>query len=501
MAIMSTEGQTARNDCDEETDVLIIGAGLAGIGMAVALAQNCPDRKFLILEQRGRVGGTWDLFKYPGVRSDSDMQTLGFSFKPWMHDAAIAEGEDIQRYIADATKEFGISRYIRFEHRVRTANWDGETNSWSIKTAHSGGETERIYKARFLVMCTGYYDYDEGYKPEFPGSDTFEGPVIHPQHWPQDFDPTGRRIAVIGSGATAVTLVPALAKVAAQVIMVQRSPGYIASRPRIDPLNGWARRLFGDRRAYSLIRWHNLNVQRLVYWLSIKFPDWLGNRFLDAALRQMPNLVQRREELRPNYAPCEQRLCVTPDGEFFRTIRDGSTEILTDVVREFRKDGLLLESGRFVECDTVVTATGLRLRPFGGVAIIVNRSPVNIAEKVYYKGAMLSDVPNLVSLFGYVNISWTLRTELIASYVCRLLNFMSEHEYKAAQPNLTEPAISLGPMFDESKFSPGYYLRTKDLFPRNSMQHPWRISQDISVEQRVYLRDPIDDGHIMLVRT
>lgn len=483
------------NHFDEGADVVIIGAGLAGIGMAVKLSQACPDMKFLLLEQRDRVGGTWDLFRYPGVRSDSDMQTLGYSFKPWTEEEVIADGDTIQRYIAEAADEYAVSENIRFGLRVKEAYWQSALDCWMILADRPGEQGELRFKSQFIVMCSGYYDYREGHKPDLPGASQFSGRIIHPQQWPDDFDPSDKNITVIGSGATAVTLVPALAKHAQKVTMIQRSPGYIASRPRVDRFNIRLRRLIGDAVAYRFIRWRNIKGQRLVYWLSKKFPQWLGSRFVRSALREMPNLNLSHEDIYPTYAPCEQRLCVTPDGEFFEAVRNGSVEIITGQVETLNQDGITLCSGRFIPSDCIITATGLKLALFGDISFFIDGEPVHFPNHIYYKGTMLNDIPNFISMFGYVNISWTLRTEMISTYACRLFQFMRQNSYAVAVPKITTSIDRTDFIIDENIFSPGYYKRSKEIFPKNTNVHPWRILQNFPAEEKIFTCDPIEcDG-------
>jgi monooxygenase len=485
------------NHFDEKADVVIIGAGLAGIGMAAKLSQACPDMKFLLLEQRDRAGGTWDLFRYPGVRSDSDMQTLGYSFKPWTEEEAIADGDAIQRYIAEAADEYGIFGNIRFGHRVTEARWQSALDCWIVLAEQTGRHVKLRFKAQFIVMCSGYYDYGEGHKPDLPGASQFCGPIIHPQQWPDDFDPADKKIVVIGSGATAVTLVPSLAKHAQLVTMLQRSPGYSASRPRVDQFNNQLRRLVGDAKAYRFVRWRNIKVQRLVYWLSTKFPKWLGNRFVRSALREMPNLNLSDDDIYPSYPPCVQRLCLTPDGEMFEAVKNGSAEIVTGQVETLTHDGIALRSGRFIPCDCIVTATGLKLALFGKVSFFIDGNPIAFPDHIYYKGAMLNEIPNFICMFGYVNISWTLRTEMIATYACRLFEFMHHNKYVVATPTITKELGETDYIIDEKIFSPGYYRRSKEIFPKNSKKHPWRILQNFNLEKKIFNIDPIRDSNMI----
>src|SRR5512139_293390 len=425
----------------EHVDVLIVGAGLSGIGAACHLQDEAPGRSFAILEARGAVGGTWDLFRYPGVRSDSDMFTLGYRFRPWTQPKAIADGPSIRAYIDDTARERGVDERIRFHHRVVRAEWSTEDARWTV-VAEVGatGETVRM-TCSFLSVCSGYYRYDEGYTPELPGVDRFTGELVHPQHWPEDLDYEGKRVVVIGSGATAVTLVPAMAEQAGHVTMLQRSPSYVASIPARDPLADLLRRRLPTRLAYPLVRWKNVLVSMVSFQLSRRRPALMKALLRKGAQRLLPEGYDVDTHFAPAYDPWDQRLCLVPDGDLFKAIRRGRATVVTDRIETFTERGLRLESGAELEADIVVTATGLNLLPAGGMTIVVDGREVDLSRTVSYKGMMLSGVPNFALTLGYTNASWTLKADLVAQYVCRLLNHMGINGYQVVTP---QPPASEG---------------------------------------------------------
>lgn len=458
-------------------DVLIIGAGLSGVGAAWHLRERCPWASYAILESRETMGGTWDLFRYPGVRSDSDMFTLGYSFRPWHSDNAISDGATILDYIRDTARESGIDRTIRYRHRVTGANWDSAAARWQVDVTRSDGhDTETLrFTCRFLYMCSGYYDYENGHAPSWPEMDSYRGRIVHPQHWPQDLDYAGKRVVVIGSGATAVTLVPSMAQQAAHVTMLQRSPTYIVSLPARDKLAMRLRRWLPASLAHRLVRAKNVMLSMYVYRLARKRPDATKRFILRAAQRQLNPGFDIGKHLTPRYNPWDQRLCLVPNGDLFKALRGGSASIVTDEIDRFTPGGLQLKSGETLDADVIVTATGLKVRMLGGATVSVDGRPVEFGEAVSYKGMMASGVPNLATSFGYTNASWTLKAELIALYVCRLLNHMREKGYDSCTPTLDEAAMSLGPAVD---LSSGYIQRAAALLPRQGGRNPWKSHQN-----------------------
>jgi monooxygenase len=454
----------------EHVDVLIVGAGLSGIGAAHHIQAAFPDRSYAILESRDRLGGTWDLFRYPGVRSDSDMHTLGYRFRPWTRAKAIADGSSILDYIRDTATEAGIDRHIRFGHRVRSAAWSGADARWTVEAEHDGRPVRLT--AHFLYLCTGYYRYDGGHVPDFPGADRFTGTVVHPQRWPADLDYDGKRVVVIGSGATAVTLVPAMAERAAHVTMLQRSPTYVMSLPSEDPLAVRLRRLLGARRAYPVVRWKNVVLSTWLYQLSRRRPDRVKAMLREAAGRQLPPGYDLDTHFTPRYQPWDQRLCFAPDGDLYSAIRRGRASVVTDRVTELTATGLRLESGAELAADIVVTATGLRLLALGSIRLAVDGEDVKLPETMAYKGMMLSGVPNLAFTVGYTNASWTLKADLVGEYVVRLLRHLDAHGYDQCVPVNDDPSLTTRPLID---FQAGYVLRSVHEFPRSGSRTPWRL--------------------------
>ncbi len=486
----------AQNAENQPVDMLIVGAGLSGIAAAVHLTQQCPDKSYQILEQRADIGGTWDLFKYPGIRSDSDMHTLGYRFKPWLHEKTIADGPAIWDYIHETAREYDIERNIRFHHRVVHASWSSETALWTV-TAHCQKEGEEDgqevqTRARFLFMCAGYYNYDQGYRPDFKGEQDFKGQFIHPQHWPQNIDYAGKKVVVIGSGATAVTIVPVMAQQAEKVTMLQRSPTWMISRPAIDPFSRFIRKILPTKAAYAITRWRNIHWQRFVYWWARKYPDKFGRQILDEARTAMPDYDQLERDFKPRYRPWEQRLCLVPDADMFNAINAGKAEIVTDHIDHFTTRSIKLQSGKELEADIVITATGLNLVLLGQTELYVDGQKVALSNRVNYKGVMFNDIPNMASVFGYVNASWTLKTDIVCDYVCRLLKAMDEKGAVIANPHLDDPDMQRLPFVEG--FSSGYFARSFDKLPKNGDHHPWRALQDYAAEKKILTKDPIDDG-------
>jgi monooxygenase len=473
-------------------DVLIIGAGLSGIGAAAHLTIQTPGKSFLIIEQRDDMGGTWDLFRYPGIRSDSDMHTLGYRFKPWLHDKTIADGETIHEYVHETAAEYGIVPHIRFGHRVLSADWSSGEARWTITAQRlADGETVH-FTANFLFMCAGYYNYDQGYKPDFPGEADFQGQVIHPQFWPEDLDYAGKRIIVIGSGATAVTIVPVMAETAVQVTMLQRSPTYMVSQPAIDPFAKRLRKILPEKLAYAITRFRNISIQRFVYWMARRRPEKVKRKILEMTQEALPGYQGFETDFTPRYNPWEQRLCLVPDEDMFAAIRSGKADVVTDHIERFTPHGILLKSGKELEADIIVTATGLNLVMMGKTSLSLDGKPVNLGDHFVYKGAMFSDIPNMASVFGYVNASWTLKTDIVADYVCRLLKAMDDKCASVAMPALDDLDMPRLPFVED--FSSGYFARSIDDLPNNGDRHPWRLVQNYRIEKKILTRDAIDDG-------
>ena len=457
----------------EHCDVVIVGAGLSGIGAGYHLQSKCPDRSFAILEARDAIGGTWDLFRYPGIRSDSDMLTLGYSFRPWKEAKAIADGPSILSYVRETATEYGIDEKIRFGHRVVAAVWSTRDARWTLEIER--GEERIEMTCNFLHVCSGYYRYDEGYTPEFAGTDRFRGRIVHPQFWPEDLDYSGKRVVVIGSGATAVTLVPAMAKTASHVTMLQRSPSYVISLPGEDPVAKLARRYLPERLAFTLLKWKNVLLAMLSFQLSRRRPKLARALVRKGLERQLPDGYDINTHFNPTYNPWDERLCLIPDGDLFEALGDGSAEVVTDRIANFTVDGIALESGSELAADIIVTATGLNLLALGGIEIAVDDREVSLPETMTYKGMMFSDVPNLAVSIGYTNASWTLKCDLTCEYVCRLLNHMREHGYAYCTPTNHDPSITPEPMID---FSSGYVQRSIDDFPKQGSRTPWRLHQN-----------------------
>ncbi|MDE0700051.1 MAG: NAD(P)/FAD-dependent oxidoreductase [Acidimicrobiaceae bacterium] len=475
------------------TDVLVVGAGISGIGVGYYLQNQCPDRTFAILEGRPDIGGTWDLFRYPGVRSDSDMHTLGYSFKPWTADKSIADGPAILDYLKETIEENDLSRRIHFNRRVQRASWSSVEQRWTVEVEHTDTGEHSTMTAKFLSMCSGYYSYREGFTPEFPGVERYEGQIVHPQAWPEDLDYKDKRVVVIGSGATAVTLVPAMATDTAHITMLQRSPTYMAPAPAIDPINQRLKRVLPERIAYWLTRWKNIVRIHLVYRMSRTKPERLKERLLDAAREALGPDYDIDTHFTPQYNPWDQRLCLIPDGDLYEVISNGSASVVTDTIKTFTEKGILLESGAELEADIIVTATGLQLVALGQVELEIDGQPVNLGETWTYKGMAFSDVPNLVTTFGYINSSWTLRVDLNAAYLCRLLNHMRATGTTQCTPRLrpTDHDMVPRPFIDD--FPAGYIKRAMHLLPRQGDREPWLNTQNYLRDRKFIGRQPVDD--------
>ncbi len=475
-----------------DVDVIIVGAGLSGIGAAAHLTMQCPGKRYAIIEQRADMGGTWDLFRYPGIRSDSDMHTLGYRFKPWLHEKTIADGPSIHDYVHETADEYGVNDHIRFGHRVLSADWSSAEARWTVSARREADGQDIEFRANFLFMCAGYYDYDQGYKPEFPNEAEFGGTVIHPQHWPNGFDYADKNIVVIGSGATAVTIVPVMAQTAAKVTMLQRSPTYMVAQPAIDPFSTFMRKILPEKTAYAVTRWRNINWQRLVYWQARSNPARTGKKLLDMARKALPATMDFEKHMVPRYGPWEQRLCLVPDGDMFTAISSGKAEIVTDHIDRFTATGIMLKSGVELPADVIVSATGLNLVTLGKTALRVDGKAVKLADHVNYKGVMFNDIPNLASVFGYVNASWTLKTDIVADYVCRLIKTMDAKGATIANPHLADDTMARLPFVED--FSSGYFARSFDQLPKNGDKHPWRVLQNYTAEKKILTQDPVDDG-------
>ncbi|MBQ1499116.1 MAG: NAD(P)/FAD-dependent oxidoreductase [Sphingomonas sp.] len=456
----------------EHFDVVIVGAGISGVGAAYHLQANSPDRSYVVLEGRERLGGTWDLFRYPGIRSDSDMFTLGFSFRPWTASKAIADGPSILNYLEEAARDYGIDEHIRYSTRVTGASWSTEDALWTV-TAERGGE-EVSFTCAFLFLCTGYYNYARGHTPDFAGTADFKGRIVHPQFWTDDIDYKDKRVVVIGSGATAVTLVPELAKQAAHVTMLQRSPTYIVSRPSQDKLANWMRGWMPSMTAYGLTRWKNVLLQQFFFRLARKNPEKTRERIVQMARDELGPDYDVATHFTPRYNPWDQRVCLVPDADLFAALREGRAEVVTDTIERFTETGLALGSGKTLDADLVVTATGLEIQLFSGMPIRVDGKAFEPARAMTYKGMMFSDVPNFAISFGYTNASWTLKSDLTANYVTRLLNAMRKRRMRQVTPRMAAP-VEEAPFLD---FTSGYVQRAADKLPRQGTRKPWRLNQN-----------------------
>src|SRR5271154_337925 len=480
----------------EHFDVLIVGAGLSGIGAAYHLQQECPSKSYAILEGRGTSGGTWDLFRYPGIRSDSDMFTLGYRFRPWREAKAIADGPSILNYIRETASENGIDRSIRYGHQVKLASWSSADARWTVEATVSSGKSVQ-FTTNFLYMCSGYYDYSEGYMPGWPEMGRYRGRLVHPQQWPEDLDYQDKQIVVIGSGATAVTLVPALAESAAHVTMVQRSPTYVVARPAEDAIANWLRRVLPVRLAYTLVRWKNVFLGIYFYNLTRRKPAETKKMILDLTRKELGPDYDVDTHFAPRYNPWDQRLCLVPDSDLFASIRSGKSSVVTDEIACFTETGIRLKSGDELKADIIVTATGLKLKLLGGIQVVIDGVPVSPSRAMAYKGMMFNEIPNLVSTFGYTNASWTLKADLTAEYVCRLLNYMDVHGFAYCTPRRRDPSITEEPAI---KFSSGYIQRASEVLPKQGSKKPWRLNQNYALDMLALRFATVDDGTMEFTR-
>jgi cation diffusion facilitator CzcD-associated flavoprotein CzcO len=486
------------SSASEHVDVLIVGAGVSGIGAACHLTRESPDRSYLVLERRTRLGGTWDLFRYPGVRSDSDMFTLGYSFRPWKDTKVLASGPDIQRYLAETAAEYGVAEHIRYGMHVLKAGWSTEQGVWTVDVRDAATRRKKRFTANFLMACTGYYNYDEGYRPEFSGEADFAGPIIHPQHWPEGLDYRGKNVVVIGSGATAVTLVPAMAEDAGHVTMLQRSPTYILTLPARDGISEQLRRVLPDSVVFAMARRRNIALQRAMYALSRSRPGVVRRALLTGAQRQLHGASDMKH-FTPAYNPWDQRLCIVPDGDLFRALRSGRAEIVTDTIDRLTPTGIRLASGAELAADIIITATGLNLQMMGGAEVEVDGVPLAVNETLTYKSVMLDGVPNAVLVFGYTNASWTLKADLACEYACRLLNHMSAHGYTQAVARAGAGDRGTGTVLDT--LDSGYVRRAADRLPRQGARAPWKVRNDYLRDVPVLRYAPIADGVLRFSRT
>lgn len=473
----------------EHFDVVIVGAGLSGIGAAHHLQTDCPNKTYAILEARPRMGGTWDLFRYPGIRSDSDMHTLGYSFRPWQDEKSIADGPSILKYIHATASEGNIDEHIRFNHSVQRASWSTQDARWTVES-NSGGET-KVYTCNFLFMCSGYYRYSSGYTPEFAGMKQFKGRIVHPQKWTDDIDYAGKRVVVIGSGATAVTLVPSMAEQAAHVTMLQRSPTYIVSLPGKDRIANFLRRVLPSKLAYGITRWKNVLFGMIFFKLSRSRPQTIKNMILRGVTKELGPDFDVAKHFTPTYNPWDQRICLVPDSDLFGAIKSGKASVVTDHIDTFTETGIRLRSGKELPADIVVTATGLVLEVLGGMQVSVDGKEVDFGKTLCYKGMMYGDVPNIASWFGYTNASWTLKADLTSSYMCRLLNYMDAQKVRQCTPRNLDASLPTQPFLD---FSSGYVQRGMDKFPKQGTQAPWRLYQNYALDIVTLKMGKVNDG-------
>ncbi len=474
----------------EHVDVLIVGAGLSGIGAAYHLQERCPGKSYAIFEARGAIGGTWDLFRYPGIRSDSDMHTLGYRFKPWTEAKAIADGPAILNYVRTTATDHGIDKHIRFNHRCVGADFNNETALWTVTADHDG--TPVSITARYLFICAGYYSYAEGHRPDFPGEAKYEGRFVHPQFWPEDLDYAGKQVVVIGSGATAVTLVPEMSKTAGHVTMLQRSPTYVVSRPGEDALANKMRKWLPSKLAYALTRWRNVGWQLFFYRMTRTQPAKVKQRLLDMVRTGLGPEFNVDKHFTPKYNPWDQRLCLIPDDDLFVALKSGKASVATDTIADFTKDSIVLASGETLPADIIVTATGLKLNLMGDMTMAIEGVPVDLSKALIYKGMMMSGVPNCAFTFGYTNASWTLKADLTSEYVCRVLNHMDKRGTVIATPMRTEGETAEEPFFGD--FSSGYVQRAAALLPKQGSKMPWKLNQNYALDLLALRYGKVDDG-------
>ncbi|MEO8604482.1 MAG: NAD(P)/FAD-dependent oxidoreductase [bacterium] len=481
----------------EHHDVVIVGAGLSGVGAGVHLHEHCPGKSYVILEGRAAMGGTWDLFRYPGIRSDSDMHTLGYRFKPWREAKAIADGPSILNYVKEAAAEYGVDQRIRYQHLATKAAWSSADATWTVEAQRTDtGDTAR-FTCNFLLMCSGYYSYRQGFTPDFAGLDEFKGTLIHPQQWPEDLDYKGKQVVVIGSGATAMTLVPAMAKEVAHIVMLQRSPTYVVSRPDKDVIANGLRKILPEKWAYAITRWKNVALQQFLYGRTRTQPAQVKKKLLELVRKELGPDYDVEKHFTPSYNPWDQRLCLVPNSDLFEAIRSGKASVVTDQIERFTEKGIALASGKQLDADIVVTATGLNLVVLGEMQFSVDGAAVDFAKTWTYKGMMYSGVPNLVCTFGYINASWTLRADLTSEYVCRLLNHMDETGTRQVTPHLrpTDTDMPVRPWIDS--FTSGYMQRMMHRFPMQGDREPWINPQNYTRDKKMIRFGRLDDGALI----
>jgi cation diffusion facilitator CzcD-associated flavoprotein CzcO len=480
----------------EHFDVVIVGAGLSGIGAGYRLQTRCPSKTYVILEGRSEIGGTWDLFRYPGVRSDSDMFTLGYPFRPWKEAKAIADGPSILKYVRDTAREYGIDRHIRFQQRVQSASWSSDEGRWLVEVKCGNGGTAQ-YSCEFLYGCTGYYRYDSGYEPEFPGAKKFRGRLVHTQHWPEDLDYTGKKVVVIGSGATAVTVVPAMSERAAHVTMLQRSPSYILTLPTHDAAADVLRKYLPTDLAHRVVRWKNILVSIGIYQLARRTPEFMRGLLRKAAIQSLPEGYEVDKHFKPRYQPWDQRLCLVPDADLFRSIRKGRASVVTDEIETLTENGIRLKSGEHLDAEIIVSATGLQMLALGGIGLVVDGSKIDVGKSFVYKGTMVSNVPNFAFCVGYTNASWTLRADLASTYVCRVLNYMERRGYRVCSPMCDPASLEMKPLLS---LNSGYVLRAAPNLPKQGGKQPWLIRQNYILDMLTMKLGRMKDGVLKFER-
>ncbi|OGA79931.1 MAG: FAD-containing monooxygenase EthA [Burkholderiales bacterium RIFCSPHIGHO2_01_FULL_63_240] len=473
----------------EHFDVLIVGAGLSGIGAARHLKSQCPGKTFAILEGRATMGGTWDLFRYPGIRSDSDMYTLGYNFKPWTEPQVIADGDRIRNYIQETARENAIESHIRYDSKVTSADWQSDTATWTLTVQKKSGETTQL-TCNWLMMCSGYYNYEEGFTPEFKGREDFKGQVIHPQFWPENLDYSGKRVVVIGSGATAITLIPSMTDKAKHVTMLQRTPSYVISVPQFDPMVRVLLKFLPEMTVYKMSRARNNFITQMIFKLSRKYPNFMRKLLLKQVQAQVGKDFDMKH-FTPPYNPWDQRLCAVPNGDMFKVLRKGKASVVTDHIDRFVSNGILLKSGQTLEADIIVTATGLNLRLFGGMTMSVDGKAIEMNQHISYKGVMFSDIPNFSNTLGYTNASWTLKADLIAEYVCRLLKHLDKTGNRIAVPERKDPSVKPTQLLEMTS---NYVARAEAYLPKGADRAPWKLYQNYALDKEQLHNGKLEDG-------
>jgi len=474
-------------------DTLIIGAGISGISAAHYMQADCPNKTYAILEGRKNIGGTWDLFRYPGIRSDSDMYTFGFAFRPWTDAKTIAPREAIIEYLEKTVKDEGIDQHILFEHKVNKASWSSKESLWTITTNTPNSDHSKKFTCSFLSLCTGYYNYENGFTPNFKGIENFKGQIIHPQKWTEDIDYSNKKIIVIGSGATAITLIPALAKKATHVTMLQRSPTYIAIQPSYDQLGQWLYKILPIKTAFKINRWRKIRWQQFSYYLCRTYPNFMKKALMKGVEKSLGSEFDIKTHFSPKYAPWDERLCLDPDGNLFLAIKKKKASVVTDHIDSFSKNRIQLKSGKSIEADIIVTATGLSPTIVSNFDIEVNGSLIDFSDTVSYKGCMFSNIPNMNLAFGYTNASWTLKCDMVSQYICRLINYMDKNDFKQCCPKQNDPNLTLEPYMD---FTPGYIARVLDRLPKTGSKVPWQVKQSYFYDKEIFEKGALDDGII-----